>query len=338
MKKKQILYLGNKVSKHGFNKTTIETLGPLLEKEGYTLRYASEKKSQVFRLLEMLYIIVRYSRSTDYILIDTYSTLSFIYAFCSSQLARLLKIKYIPILHGGNLPSRLKKNPYLSNLVFNNATICVAPSNYLKTKFEELGYTNLVFIPNTVEINKYEFLERINIVPNLLWVRAFSKIYNPAMAIEVFKLVKEKYPASKLCMIGPDKDGSMNYIKELVSKYELDVEITGRLSIEEWTTKSKQFDVFINTTHFDNTPISVIEAMALGLPVVSTNVGGIPYLVANEENALLVSDNDVQGMFRCIVRLVEEDNLSLKLSKNGNELIESFDWDVVKKIWIGVLG
>ena len=95
--------------------------------------------------------------------------------------------------------------------------------------------------------------------------------------------------------------------------------------------------MFINTTHFDNTPISVIESMALGLPVISTNVGGIPYLLKHDYNALLVNDNDVEDMTNQIIRLMKEPKLSTTLSENGKQLIKNFDWDIVKNQWIELL-
>ena len=73
--------------------------------------------------------------------------------------------------------------------------------------------------------------------------------------------------------------------------------------------------------------------MDLGLPLVSTNAGGIPYLLEHNVNALLVEDDDVDGMTNQIKRLFTEPNLALSLSKKGKESVESFDWEIVKKEW-----
>jgi glycosyltransferase involved in cell wall biosynthesis len=70
---------------------------------------------------------------------------------------------------------------------------------------------------------------------------------------------------------------------------------------------------------------------------VSTNVGGIPYLLEHNVNALLVEDDNVDGMTNQIKRLFTELNLALSLSKKGKESIESFDWEIVKKQWIELL-
>ncbi|MDO4728791.1 MAG: glycosyltransferase family 4 protein [Bacteroidota bacterium] len=334
-----ILYLGNKLSRHGFTPTSIETLGPLLESEGYDVLYASEKKSQWKRFVDMGINIIRNRNKIDYILIDTYSTHSFWYALMGSQLSRLFRIKYIPILHGGNLPYRLDKNPKLSKMIFNHAYINVAPSGYLMDAFQKHNYPNLKFIPNTIEIDNYHFLERSNITtPKLLWVRSFADLYNPSMAIDVLKKIQEKYPDASLCMVGPDKDGSMLRTKEYAKKLNLiNVSFTGKLSKKEWTDLSKEYNIFINTTNFDNTPVSVIEAMCLGIPVVSTNVGGIPFLLTNNNNALLVEKEDTQAMVKAVETLVENTELRKQLTTNGYNLVKTFDWNSVRNLWKEIL-
>ncbi|MEL1247967.1 glycosyltransferase family 4 protein [Flavobacterium helocola] len=333
----KLLYLGNRLSKHGFNKTTIETLGLHLEQEGFGVYYASNKKSFLFRMLDMMWSVVLYRKQVSYILIDTYSTKAFWYAFFCSQLARLLNIKYIPILHGGDLPNRLKNNPKSCRMVFGNAYQNVAPSGYLKQAFESAEFTNVIHIPNSIEIDKYEFKTRAELTPKLLWVRAFASIYNPEMAVKVLQQLQEKYPSATLTMVGPDKDGSLQTTKAFAESVEVAVNFTGQLAKEDWWQLASEHDIFINTTHFDNTPISVMEAMALGLPVVSTNVGGIPYLLADKENALLVSDNDVSKMTDAICSLLEDQQKASDLTLNARHFIEQMDWNVVKEEWKRVL-
>ncbi|MES2812694.1 MAG: glycosyltransferase family 4 protein [Bacteroidota bacterium] len=333
---KNLLYIGNKLSSHGLNKTTIETLGSLLVQEGYVLTYASSQKNQYLRILDMLWCVLK-NKKLDYILIDTYSTSSFWYAFLTSQLCRVLKLKYIPILHGGNLPYRLQKNPNLCKMVFGNAFQNVAPSPYLLRAFQKHGYSNLSCIPNVLQMEGYPFKERARLQPKLLWVRAFAAIYNPKMAIEVLLTIKQKYPEAELCMVGPDKDGSLEETKKYAQSLNLAMTFTGGLTKEEWISLSEEYDIFINTTHFDNTPVSVMEAMALGLPVVSTNVGGIPYLLTDKQNALLVNDNDTQEMVAKIDYLLQHPEVVTKLTTNARKKAEQLDWEVVKTQWMALL-
>jgi len=333
MKKMKLLYLGNKLSKHGINKTTVETLGGLLSESGFEVVSYSSIKNSFLRLMEMLYGILKH-KDSNYILIDTYSTSAFWFAFLSSQFARFFKIKYIPILHGGDLPNRLRKNPKLCKLIFANAFKLVSPSGYLKFHFEQHGFSNVIHIPNSITISEYQYTERKVFSPKLLWVRAFAEIYNPKMAIDVFSLLKQKYPNATLTMIGPDKDGSLELTKTYALQENVDVTFTGKLSKNEWTTLAQNFDIFINTTHFDNMPVSVLEAMALGLPVVSTNVGGLPYLIEHDKTGFLVDNNDVLAMVSQIEQIIEFPSNSIEIVKNARKFVQNADWENVKIKWM----
>ena len=334
--KVRLLYLGNQLSKHGLNATTIETLGPELERLGFEMVYASSKKSFLFRLLDMLWATIAHRNKVSYILIDTYSTKAFWYAFLCAQFARLLKIKYIPILHGGNLPNRLKKNPKLSRRLFSNAYRNVAPSGYLKQAFDAEGFTNVVLIPNAIAKEKYTFKNRTNLLPKLLWVRAFATIYNPEMALRVLQQLQKAYPEATLTMVGPEKDGSLQTTKALAASLGLSVTFTGQLSKEAWWQLAAEHDIFINTTHFDNTPVSVLEAMALGLPVVSTAVGGIPYLITPDVTGKLVPDADTDAMVAAITELLQQQEQGQLLIQNARSFVAQMDWDVVKEKWVEV--
>lgn len=331
---KTLLYIGNKLSKHGLTPTTMERLGPFFEQEGYTMRYASDLKNPLLRLLDMGYTVFKSRKAVDFVLIDTYSTFGFWYALLVSRWCRLFKLRYIPLLHGGNLPERLDRSRWFSRLLFDHAFCNVAPSRYLVEAFEQRGFQKLVFIPNPIATAEYAFFsERDLQTPRLLWVRSFASIYNPKMAVDVLKRVQVDYPAATLCMIGPDKDGSGAATREYAAQQHVKVTFTGRLSKAQWTQRSKNYNVFINTTDFDNAPVSVLEALALGLPVVTTNVGGIPFLLQDRHTALLVGKNDAAAMARGIVELIRTPGLRSRLSENGRGLVAQFDWGVVREKW-----
>jgi glycosyltransferase involved in cell wall biosynthesis len=333
---KSILYIGNDLRKSTRYTTTMDTLSYLLSSSGYNIYKSSSKVNKGFRLLDMWMTIIRLRKKLDFVLIDTFSSSNFYYALVTSQLCRFYRLKYLPILHGGNLPYRLKKYPKLSSLVFKNSYVNIAPSGYLKYEFEQMGFKTQL-IPNIIPIVDYSYKERKKITPKLLYVRAFAKTYNSTMAIEVMKKLIRVYPMATLCMIGPDKDGTLADVQDLISTYGLDksVEITGVLAQKEWHKKSKAFDIFINTTNIDNTPVSVIEAMALGLPVVSTNVGGLPYLIQHNVDGVLVEKNNPSAMTTEICKILEENKYSLAL--NARKKVENFDWNIVKSKWMKIL-
>jgi len=335
---KSILYIGNKLSRHGFTPGVIETLGPRLEKEGYRVFYGGTHKCQLMRLFEMIWKAVTIGRRADYILIDTYSSSAFWYAYLTGRCARLLNKKYIPILHGGDLPSRLNKSKRACHKLFTQSYANVAVSGYLKHEFERIGYKTVI-IPNSIEIAKYSYSLRDYTRPQLLWVRSFHRQYNPNMAAEVLAVLLKNEPDATLCMVGPDKDGSMEeFRKDIRQKgIENNVKITDRVTKEEWVRLSEDYDFFINTTNVDNTPVSVLEALALGLCVISTDPGGIPYLLTEGIDALLVRPGDYQAMADKISSLMDDPNLAASLSKSGRNKAESFDWKQVREKWFELL-
>jgi glycosyltransferase involved in cell wall biosynthesis len=332
-----LLYIGNYLNSKHSNVSSIHILGALLEAEGNVVYYSSKQENKLLRLVDMLYSCIKYYKQVDMVIIDTYSTQNFYYALLCSQLCRILKLPYTCNLNGGNLPYRLKQYPYLCGLIFNHATYNVAPSLYLKNAFEFHGFTRVVHIPNTFHIKDYPFMDRTFDAPKLLWVRSFAKLYHPKMAVRVLEALLRKGHHAELCMVGPDSDGSLADVKRFAQSLEVTVTFTGKLSKAEWVHLSKAYNVFINTTNFDNTPVSVIEAMALGLPIVSTNVGGMPFLVEHQNHGLLVPAGDVNAMADAIVQLFEFPEQRNAMIAKARQLTEQFDWQEVKPLWNAVL-
>lgn len=336
MKQMNILYLGNDLSSHGFNQTTIETLGDNLKRD-FHVKKASSVKNPLLRFLHMIFMVVKF-RKVDFLLIDTYSTSAFHFAWTSARLAYWFGLRYIPILHGGELPKRGIKSPRVLTKYLQRAYKVVCPSEYLTGEMKRFAKRDYAIIPNFIDLGKYLYTQerftqdgRIN----LFWLRSFHKIYNPELAVEILKALKDKGYNCRLCMVGPEKDGSMKAVRELserlgVTEY---LEISGKLSREDWVKKAKDYDVFINTSDVDNTPVSVIEAMALGLPIVTSNVGGIPYLIENGKQGLLVSPRRVDMFLQAIESLVNDKAKCLEMSAAARRKAEALDWEIIREKW-----
>jgi L-malate glycosyltransferase len=335
--KKSILYIGNDLAINSFTATYISFFSKVLKKEGYKVRTASKRNNKGLRLLEMIGLIMKYHKTTDVVLIDTYGAMNFYYAYLVAKTCQLYKLEYIPILHGGNLPERLSESKKLSESLFGNAKMNVAPSRFLYEVFEQSNFSNLQIIPNSVELKKYSFRSRKEFSPNLLWVRRFQGRYNPMLALKVLESLKKKYPEATLCMVGPDKDGSMAKCKVYAEKNNLSVKFTGKLKKREWAKLSENYDFFLNTTNIDNTPISVIEAMALGLVIVSTDVGGMHYLIDHEQDGVLLNPKDEASMACAIDKLIQDPAHAAQLTHNARKKVEGFDWDKVKEKWNNLL-
>jgi glycosyltransferase involved in cell wall biosynthesis len=337
MKKKTILYVGNFLSVHGMNPNFNVFLVAKL-KEEYKVIVASNKKNKFARLGNMLSALFLKRKEVDVIIIDVFSTTAFYFALGVALMANKLNIPYITILHGGNLPLRLKRNPNMCKAIFANAIHNISPSLYLENIFSKNNYS-VSYIPNFINIDQYKFIQRSILSAKIIWVRSMHKIYNPVLAVKVLKVLRDKNINAQLCMVGPDKDGSLQDVVDMASILGVSehLTLTGKLSLSDWTKLSENYDIFINTTNFDNHPVSLIEAMALGFPIISTDVGGIPYLIENNKNGLLVPFNDENAMAAEIMVLLNDNAKASNLSLKARYSAEKFDWKEVKQKWYNVI-
>lgn len=331
--RRKIIYVDNFLTGHGHTPTTGTTLVKLFKQEGYTVISTSKKQNKVLRLVDMLFTIV-VNRHNSVVLLATYSTSAFYFAWACTIVCRFFRVPYIPCLHGGNLPQRIKDSPKKASQVFANSFMNVAVSGYLQKSMADHGWKSMV-IPNNINIDAYPFKQRCDCAPRILWVRSFHSIYNPALAIRILHRLLQTYPSASLTMVGPDKDGSLEQCKALANELGVhkNVIFAGLLSRDEWVKLAADCDIFINTTNFDNLPVSVVEAMALGMIVISTHVGGVPYLVQDEQTGLLVSAGDEDAFVAAIDRVINDKDLANKLCIAARKKAEEFDWNHIKIVW-----
>jgi len=331
--KSSILYIGNKLSDPKANPTSHKSLVKGLESEGFHIYSASGLKNKYLRLADMIYTFLKNANKFKVVLIDVYSTQNFWYAIIIARLSRIFGKNYIPILHGGDLKSRFENSTYSTKKLLENAYHIVSPSVYYKNEVIKLGYQKVIHIPNPISLKHYDFKERNNFQPKILWVRAFNDIYNPLMAIKSLELILKKYPSAELCMVGPDKDGSLEVCKKYAKHNKLPVTFTGKLKKKEWTQLASNFDIFLNTSNIDNSPLSVIEAMALGLTVITTNVGGMPFLINDKKDGILIQKNAPEEVSIWVDWIVQNPVETNKITRRAREKVLNFDWYKIKDDW-----
>jgi glycosyltransferase involved in cell wall biosynthesis len=170
-------------------------------------------------------------------------------------------------------------------------------------------------------------------------MRAFEPLYNPELAIRVLARVREVVPDASLVMAGQDK-GLEHEVRRICQVRSLQeaVRFAGFLDMEGKAREGNAADVFLNTNHVDNMPVSVVEACAMGLPVVATAVGGLQDLLTHGETGLLVPDDNDQEMAAAVLQLLDNRDLAAKLSANGRRLAEGSARDQVRPLWETLLG
>jgi glycosyltransferase involved in cell wall biosynthesis len=167
-------------------------------------------------------------------------------------------------------------------------------------------------------------------------MRGFHSIYRPWLAVEAIVHLKNEFANLTLVMSGGNKhDGSQEKTELFIKNNAIEeyVKITGfivRPSLEDYLIHS---DILLNMPIIDNTPVSVIQAMACGLCIVSTNVGGLPYLIEDEIDGLLIPPNNSKAMAKAVRRILTEPGLAPKLSANARAKAEQFDWSIMLPKW-----
>jgi len=332
---KTILIVGNFLSAAGYTRQVCEDLAERLQRAGWKVITTSHKPNRFARLVDMIATAWRRRYEYNVAQVDVFSGLAFLWAEAVCWTLKRAGKPYILTLHGGNLPEFAHRYPERVRRLLKSAAAVTTPSRYLLERMKEYR-SDIHLIPNALDLSRYPFRLRRRAQPRLIWLRSFHSIYNPTLALQVLAKLVPEFPDAHLIMVGPDKgDGSFQATKKLAEELGLNGHISfpggvPKASVPEWLDKG---DIFINTTNIDNTPISVLEAMACGLCIVSTNVGGIPYLLESGVNALLTPTDAPDAMAAAVRRILKEPWLSEYLSQNAREKAREFDWEVILPRW-----
>jgi glycosyltransferase involved in cell wall biosynthesis len=267
--------------------------------------------------------------------VDVFSGLAFVWAEAVCALLRRAKKPYVLVLHGGNLPDFACRAPERVEKLLRSAARVTTPSRYLLSQMHRFR-SDIELVPNALPLESFRFRVREAPRPRLVWVRAFHRTYNPSLAPRVVALLAKRFPDVTLTMAGRDKgDGSLDETRRAAGELGVSSRIAfpGPVAPRDVPALLDEADVFVNTTDVDNTPVSVLEAMASGLPVVTTDAGGIPWLLEDGRDALLVPRGDAAAMARAVTRVLEEGGLARRLSLAGREKVSDFDWSRVLPRW-----
>ena len=334
-RRKAVLVAGNFLPATINNRGVCQDLAEKLENVGWTVLTTSHHANRALRLLDMTSAVLRNRRDYDVAQVDVFSGRAFMLAEAACLALHSIEKPYVLTLHGGNLPSFACRWPKRVARLLQSADAVTTPSRYLLETMMPYR-AGLRLHPNPLELSRYQFSLRRKVRPRLIWLRAFHQTYNPLMALHVVAMLEREFAGIHLTMIGPDKDdGSLQALRNAAKALGIadQIALPGNVPKSEVPNRLNDADIFLNTTNADNTPVSVLEAMACGLCVVSTNVGGIPYLLNDEHDALLVPPREPAMMARAVHRLLREPQLAENLSRNGRHHVEQFDWLRVLPKW-----
>ena len=241
------------------------------------------------------------------------------------------------VLHFGLLESEkyLSRWRNLLNPIFRMAHQIVVNSRYTAAVFSRYGLpAKTVISPADVDVIEGRQIDSVQ--PKILVDRPLEAIYNVACVLAAFRIVKQKYPRAEMMIAG---EGSQ--------RWELERQIErGRISgvtfvdapdVAARRALLKQADMYVNASLLDDAPLSIIEALASGLPVVTTDAGGIPHIVKDRVNGLTVPVSDYALMAERIIELIEHPELVQQLSQQGVREAGRFSWGATRAGWVSTL-
>lgn len=324
----EILLIGNLPKRAGGIAVQIRLLKEKLEEEGKSVCLINTKQSFLKRILYLPLLLTFKGLRKNVFHIHGCSYAGFFPIVLGVTIGKLLKKKIIVTYHGGDGKVYFEKHGKFASFFLKKATKVIVLSGFLKSVFDKYGIHAEV-IPNILNISSQHFVERNTFYPNLITTRALARIYDITTAIEALAIVQKKYPHASLYIVGtgPEEETLKRIVTDRGIK---NVFFTGYVANKEIYYYLSKADIWCNPTTKDNMPMSMLEAINAGLVVVSTNVGGIPYMVEHEKSAWLVNKGDPSGMAKGIFKIVDNPQLAQGFIKNARATLNNYDWTQIR--------
>jgi glycosyltransferase involved in cell wall biosynthesis len=278
-------------------------------------------------------LLIRELRRADVVHVFSASYSSFLLAPLPAVLvAKLLGRPVILNYHSGEAPDHLRRSAVARYVMRHRVDLNVVPSVFLREVLGRFGIAARI-VPNTIDLRQFAYRERNPLRPLLLCTRNFERIYNVACVIRAFARVQARHEEAALTLVGSGSQETA--LRELARRLKLrNVTFAGRVPHAEVNRYYGDADLYVQTPWVDNMPLSVLEAFASGLPVVSTEVGGVPSLLRHGVYGLLAPENDDEAVARHVLALLESPSYARQLAMNAYRSCAAYQWPVARKGWL----
>lgn len=248
------------------------------------------------------------------------------------------RLRHVPVIvnyRGGNAQAFFAGAPSWVTSTLKKADSLVVPSRFLQEVFQEFGCIARV-IPNIIDLDRFKPrpATTATVAPHIVVTRNLEAIYDISTALRAFALVRDRFPDARMSVAGTGPE--LTALRGLCATLNVThaVSFLGRLDNREIAELYQAADLMLNPSLVDNMPNSILEAFASNVPVVSTNVGGVPFIAEHERTILLTLPGDPFAMATAITRIVEEPGLSQRLMRAGHEEVKRYTWDAVRELWL----
>jgi glycosyltransferase involved in cell wall biosynthesis len=232
----------------------------------------------------------------------------------------------------GEAPDHLQRSA-IARKTIAQVNLNVVPSRFLVEVFRGFGI-DATIVPNIVDPEHFQYRERDPLRPRLVSTRNFDALYNVAATIRAFRLVQDRWPDAALTLVGGGPQESE--LRALAEQLRLrNVTFVGRVKPGEIASFYATNDIYIQSPNIDNMPTSVIEAFASGLPVVSTEAGGVPTILTHGEHGLLARLADYETLGHHVLRLLDNPDYARTLARAAYATTHACTWPAVREQWLG---
>ena len=273
-------------------------------------------------------------RKADVVHIFSASYWSFLLAPMPAILAAQLFGKPIVLnYHSGEAEDHLSKWGALVHPWLLMVDEIVVPSGYLQETFRCFGYQARV-IRNVVDTSRFQYRDRIPLRPRLLSTRNFERHYRVDVTIAAFSSLKTRFPEATLKLAGYGSEEPR--LRRLAAPHGDAIQFIGAVDPQKIPALYDEADIFVNSSMIDNQPVSVLEAFASGLPVVSTGTGDISAMTLDGKAGCLVPQEDPEAMADAVIALLENPDRAVRMARWAREEVEHYTWPRIYKQWDSV--
>lgn len=306
----------------------VEILQRKLRSEGHTADIFSTKASVLQRLL-IPFRLFSVAKHYDVLHIHCCSGWGFLPAIVGVTVGRWRKKRIVLTFHGGGGERFFDTNSFLVShyLLRTNANIVL--SGFLAKVFDK-HYLPYAIIPNIIELNDSHYRQRDVLLPHFICTRAHEPLYNIPCILRAFQKVLTELPEAKLTLVG---DGSQHAaLIQMVKEMGLrNVTFTGRVDNQEIYHYLNLSDIFLSAPKVDNMPVSVLEAMNAGLLVISSRVGGVPYMVDDGNTGLLFESDNHEELAQKMLWAINNQTFANAIIQQAHKEVMRYQCGSVKK-------
>jgi glycosyltransferase involved in cell wall biosynthesis len=245
--------------------------------------------------------------------------------------ARSLGKRIVLHYHSGEAGDHLENWGMLVHPWLRLAHEIVVPSEYLRGVFARYGYRARV-IPNVVDVSRFDFHDRWPLRPHLLSTRNLEPSYRVDVILEAFTRFRATVPAATLTIAGYGSEEAR--LRRLAASLPAGaVTFVGKTDPASMPALYASADIFVNASVIDNQPVSIIEALSAGLPVVSTPTGDIALMVRHGESGLLVPPDDAAALAEAIDEVWRDPWRARTMAREGRKDAAKYTWPAVRHLW-----